>query len=313
MHGVKSQTVRKWIHAYEIPFTSRPLKVTPANKVEMPPENELRLLYENQKLTTKQIAKRFNVSSTTAKKWLQTYGIETRPPGTGLASRGATQPTAKQLHRMIHIERLTYEQIAAQYGVDFTAVYHWVVKHDIDRPETWFERHSKPDTLAAMRLDYEAGAPLEEIGGRYGNVAGSTVSNLFRSHNIPIRKGGWDGGKRFVCDDGHEVRSTYEQRVDNWLYKHGIEHTYEPQLPFSPTHKADFAANGWYIEVWGVTDSPTYKERKERKIDLYHAHLCPLIEIPQYAFFKASNNLWMRRLQQCLQPVLPMLLSKNPI
>lgn len=279
----------------------------------VPPERDLRSLYHDQRLTTAQIAERYGVSDGLVLKWMRRREIKLRPAGTGLRSRGVKPPSPDELHQMIHVEHLSYERIAKKYSVDLTAVPYWLDKYGLPRSQTWFDRHSSPDVLAEMHAAYMAGASLKQIGDRHEGVAGSTVSDLFRAHGLPRRKGGWDGGKRFVCDDGHEVRSTYEQRVDNWLYEHGIEHTYEPQLPFSPMHKADFAANGWYIEVWGVNSNPAYKERKQRKIDLYRAHLCPLIEIPYYAFAKSFKGLWFRRLEQCLQPVLPLLLSENPI
>lgn len=301
--GAQGQTVRNWIHDYDIPFTSRPIKVTPPNKKDVPPEQELRSLYETQHMTTDEMAQRFNVSGPTVRKWFKFYGISARQAGTGLATRGITAPTPEELNYMIHVERLTYYQVADKYGVDFTAVPYWLDKHGIPRPQTWHERHSDPAVVAEIKSMYECGHSLDEIGQAYEGVTGGSIKRLLLANGIPIRKDGWNGGKRFDCLDGHKVRSTYEQRIDDWLHEHGIEHTYEPKLPFSPRHKADFMANGWYIEAWGVSNNAQYKERKLRKIELYRINHAHLIEIPFHSFAKSFNDLWIRRLEQCLTSV----------
>lgn len=300
IYNVQSQTVRKWVHGYNIPFTSRPIKVAPPNKKEIPPAIELRSLYEEQRLTTAEIAQRFGVASTTVSKWLRVYKIETRVPGTGLAARGVVAPTPEELYRMIHVEHLSYEQVAAKYGVDLTAVPYWLDKHGIPRPTNWYESHSEPSIVSDMQQAYESGLSLDEVSRMFGANSREMLKKIFREQGVPIRKDGWNGGKRFDCLDGHKVRSTYEQRVDNWLHEHRVDHTYEPSLPFSPTHKADFLANGWYIEVWGVNNNAEYKERKQRKIELYQTHHAHLIEVPYHAFAKTFNDLWIRRLEQCL-------------
>ena len=298
-YGVKDRTVYKWLKADG--FTFAPSK-PPRTKVKYlsPPENELRNLYEAQRLTAEQVGERFGVSRGLVLQWLRRYGIQARPSGTGLAQRGIEPPTCEELTRMIHTDRLTYAQIAVQYGVDQSAVMHWLNKHGIERPLTWFEEHSAPETLATMRAAYESGASLDDIGQYWGGVVGTTVNVLFKAHGIPLRSDGWKGGQRFACQDGHLVRSTYERRVDDWLHEHGVEHIYEPSLPFSPMHKADFLANGWYIEVWGVTNNQAYQERKQRKSELYATNNAPLIEIPYFAFSRQSKDLWIRRLHQCL-------------
>ena len=267
---------------------------------QVPPRDTLATMYEGERLSATKIGEHFGVSNTTVAKWLTQYGIAMRPAGTGLAARGIEPPTCEELARMIHTDRLTYAQIAVQYGVDQSAVMHWLNKHDIERPLTWFEEHNTPETVAAIRAAYESGASLDAIGQHYGGVTRTMVVRLLKLHGVPLRSDGWDGGKRFACQDGHLVRSTYEQRIDDWLNEHGVEHTYEPSLPFSPVHKADFLANGWYIEVWGVTHNEAYQERKQRKLELYAANNAPLIEIPFYAFAKAQRDLWIRRLHQCL-------------
>lgn len=300
-YNVQAQTARKWLRADGVRLPSSPPPTT-QRRYTPPSEDDLRDLYHSQRLTSTQIAERFGVSKGLVLQWLRLRSIPRRRNGTGLESRGIEPPSTEDLDRMINDERLTYSQIAVQFGVDQSAVQYWLRKHDITRPPTWIKAHDNLESVAAMRTAYEAGASLEDVGQHWDGVAGTTVARLFKMNGIPLRTDGWKGGKRFACKDGHAVRSTYEQRVDDWLYEHGVDHIYEPQLPFSPMHKADFLANGYYIEVWGVTHNPAYQERKQQKITLYAANRTPLIEIPHYAFAKAQNNLWIRRLHLCLNP-----------
>jgi hypothetical protein len=114
----------------------------------------------------------------------------------------------------------------------------------------------------------------------YG-VTDKVISRLFGEYGIQPNPNGWDGGKRHACQDGHLVRSTYEQRVDDWLYRHGIEHVYEPTLPYDRRCRSDFLANGWYIEIWGVKGNAAY----------YHD--IPLIELRYNHFSVPHREKWI--------------------
>lgn len=273
----------------------------PWNKLEIPDRTLLESLYCDQQLTTNQIAEQMNVTGVTVGKWLKRHGISTRPAGIGLLTRGQKLPTKSKLNRMIHNQNMTYQEVADLYGVDLTAVPYWLDKYGLPRPQrlTFAEKYADPESQQMIKSLYDEGLSLRRIGEKF-NVTGGVISKYLREIGGEIRSDGWDGGKRHECKDGHLVRSSYELRVDNWLYKHGIEHTYEPRLPFDQSFCADFLANGWYIEVWGVTNNASYDERKAHKEKLYARHDAPLIGIPVHAFYTSNNRLWERLLKQCL-------------
>jgi DNA-directed RNA polymerase specialized sigma24 family protein len=305
--GVQSQTVRKWLRQHNIPLRKASSHHEPPNKLPLPDREPLRVLYEDETRTTEQIAARFSVSSATVSNWLRRLDIPLRPPGIGLVARGRMLPDADTLYRQIHVERLSYAEIASQHGVDQSAVMRWLDRYDIPRPIPAQVRLADPETLRDMVSLYEAGASLQAIGEIH-SVTRSIISAVFDLAGIPKRPDGWDGGKRLTCDDGHRVRSVYELRVDNWLSAHAVVHIYEPALPGNCRYNADFGANGWYIEIWGVTNSPTYEERKRRKLAHYAAHDLPLIQLPVHAFSAERHDLWARALSQCLNPPPPRLL-----
>lgn len=269
----------------------------PKNKLPIPDKTTLEFLYCDWKQTTRQIAQHFQVSDGTVGKWLKKHGIAMRPPGPGLANRGVEPPTAAELERMIHVEHLYYREIAQRYGVDQSAVMYWLDRSGIARPVTWYDRHNNPAALAELSALYDDGLSLREIGDLHG-ITRIQVAKLFRDNGISLRKDGWQGGKRFETKSGILVRSTYEQKVADWLCNQTIDFVYEPRLPFSGL--SDFLAHNWYIEVWGVKDSPKYKARQATKQLLYKQHHLPLIELHVHYFDNGRNGLWMRHLAKHL-------------
>lgn len=259
----------------------------------------LHRLYVDERMTTRQIAEIYGVDKVSVGRWLAKYGIPKRLKGRGLAHRGVEPPAAEVLRSLVHDQHLSYREIAKRYGVDFTAVPHWLDRHGIERPAVWTTRRGTSeeplpgtDDLAAL---YAQGASLAEIGALFG-VSRLPVRTRLKAANITLRADGWDGGKRLACADGHLVRSTYEQRVCDWLSERGVQHTYEPRLPWDLRSRADFLASGWYIEVWGVTNSPLYAARRQRKIDGYRAHRAPLVQINHFDFSGQKRGRWQRLL-----------------
>ncbi len=88
-------------------------------------------------------------------------------------------------------------------------------------------------------------------------------------------------------EDGHYVKSTGEETIDNILYGIRVIHCYEKIVPISDdekTVKADWfipihdTRHGIYIEYWGM-NTKEYLENKERKRAAYKKYNIPLIEI----------------------------------
>ncbi|MBQ8357362.1 MAG: hypothetical protein IJX39_06080 [Clostridia bacterium] len=87
----------------------------------------------------------------------------------------------------------------------------------------------------------------------------------------------------FLCEDGHKVKSPYEQIIDDWLYHTGILHAYEKIIPLDKNHKLtpDFyipklkrkdgtILNNIYIEFWGYGKSNiSYQNTKDYKTEIY--------------------------------------------
>lgn len=270
-----------------------------------PTKETLHELYITGGLSARQIAKRLDVSPTSVKNWLRLYDIPRRPDKPSLEHRGVKPPTAEDLYRMVHMEHLGHREIAERLNISSGSIVQWLRFYDIPRPTAWETRRGGripdlPDRDTLHRLYFDEGLSQVSIAGRYG-VSGTIIAGLFREYGLTARPAGFNGGERFTCADGHIVRSTYEQRVDNWLFEQGIPHVYEPPLPFDRRMKSDFLANGWYIEVWGVTGQARYRERKRIKRKLYVERGLPLIQIGADAFAPCRDT-WRKHLARCKRP-----------
>ncbi|MFC1930891.1 hypothetical protein ACFLXJ_01640 [Chloroflexota bacterium] len=80
-------------------------------------------------------------------------------------------------------------------------------------------------------------------------------------------------------EDGHWVRSRAEVNIDNWLYFHGIVHSYEMKLP-GTNYRCDFyiPMGKVYIEFWGL-DEEKYLATRRHKLEIYNNEKLNLIEL----------------------------------
>ncbi len=92
-------------------------------------------------------------------------------------------------------------------------------------------------------------------------------------------------GIRCLAKDGHLCYSLDEQRIDDWLYIHNIQHEREPFYPFHSTlnslgkKRADWKVKNFFIEYFGLIGHTNYERRMDEKILLaQNSNIC-LIEI----------------------------------
>ena len=85
----------------------------------------------------------------------------------------------------------------------------------------------------------------------------------------------------FTCSDGHIVKSKSEREIDEYLFSKGIQHAYEPELPYGPKEneilRPDFLLKDYlgkdkdvYIEHWGYNENNiSYTKTKKFKMSIY--------------------------------------------
>lgn len=263
--------------------------------------DEFRRLYEVERLTTYEIAAIYNTNRTRITKTLKRHGviIRTTYQSRWGVNREDRVPSKEQLQKHID-DGMTYLEIANIYSCDKTAVPYWIKRYGIEWSCTGTSRLLKKrgfvePTLQELFVMYCVDfLNTDEIARKF-NCSRGLIAARLKECGIELRPSGWNG-KTFKCLDGQIVKSTYEQRVGNWLYEHGIPYEYEPQLPFDRTRKADFLAQGKYIEIWGVRDNETYRARTEFKTAQYNLHGLPLIELGYWHFCAQKRDAWQKRL-----------------
>ena len=288
--GIAEATIYLWLHKLNIPLRDR---CRPRITVD---KTELERLYVTENLDGHDIAARLGVSADVIYYALPYYGIPIRRP--------IEKPSEERLRWMYLMEGLTIEEIAAQLGAAHDRVSGWINEYG-------FPKHAVPGSLADKGIEppskevlhdliHGQNKTLADIGKMYGNVSAVAVSVWIRKLGIPVPPPrGWSG-KRYQASDGHMVRSSYERKVDDWLSENGIEHEYDPILPFGLSGKvnrkcrADFKVGCCFVEIWGMTCLARYRTKMEAKIALYEQHHLQLIGITEDDFLVDQ---WVRILE----------------
>lgn len=116
--GVSGRTVRTWLQQAGIALRPRRER----RRCYLPPaDTELRRCYLEEGLTVDQLAARYGVSATTAKRWLGNAGIPRRAPG-----RSRRAPSGDELHRLYQDQGLSTTQIAQRHGVGQSTAHRWL-------------------------------------------------------------------------------------------------------------------------------------------------------------------------------------------
>lgn len=89
---------------------------------------------------------------------------------------------------------------------------------------------------------------------------------------------------KYICADGHIVKSKSEREIDNYLFSKGIFHVYEKPFPIDEDSAHDLHPDFYlpkediYIEFWGYDDTNAkYAESKNYKLDIYRKRKITLI------------------------------------
>ena len=114
-----------------------------------------------------------------------------------------------------------------------------------------------------------------EIKEKYPFIENLELEELKLFMNLYIKANPKDKLPDFQCEDGHYVRSTHEQLIDNFLYNNNIRHAYEQKIE-DKNKKEGYILCDWYlpdgnvyIEYWGMENNTMYEEQKNYKLKIY--------------------------------------------
>lgn len=92
-------------------------------------------------------------------------------------------------------------------------------------------------------------------------------------------------GIRCLAKDGHTCHSLDEQRIDDWLHTHDLDHEREPVYPHHPSlnpagkRRADWKVCDTFVEYFGLVGDPEYERKMDEKILLAQESNIHLITI----------------------------------
>jgi transposase len=153
--GVSGRTIRTWLQRAGIalrPGWERRRRHLP------PADTELRRCYLDEGLTIAQLAARYGVSATTAKRWLDKAGIPRRAAG-----RRSRAPGAAELRRLYQKEGLSTTQIAQRHGVGQSTAHGWLRAAEIPLRPAGLPVRTDPGHLAVPET--MVGSPSKRPGG----------------------------------------------------------------------------------------------------------------------------------------------------
>ena len=196
-YRVGTKTVRGWLLAAGIPIRTR-ADAGRRRVLEPPPADQLQQL-AGAGLSVAQIARRLDVSPSTAARWLSEAGIS--PPRTSLknrprgADRPVTRPGRRELERMYVREGLPIAAIAGRLGVSAHLVRTWLAevgiaawppggRADAVRTVRWRKPVPPVDELRELHLVRRLGR--RALASHY-QVHPSTISRWLSEAGLPTR------------------------------------------------------------------------------------------------------------------------------
>ena len=189
-------------------------------KIRRPSKEELEDLYYNEKLSVKEIGENYNVSRSTALKWIKDDGFDLRSRSEANRLRWqsikSNRPTKEELERLYCDENLLQKEIASKYGVCKQVVIDWFKEDGIEA-----RTRSEANRLR-LGLDLQlSGKPTkEELERLYCD------ENLLQKEIADLRGVSESTVRKWLKEDGIEMRS----HSDSMRIVHGKNRPPEVEL-----------------------------------------------------------------------------------
>lgn len=150
------------------------------NIIKLPLE-EIRNLYLVEKLSCKEIATRYGVSSPTIRNRLNSLGVEIRKPQIPIYSGKKNNIPIEDLY---YEYNLTLEEIGEIYHVSGNTIKNHLKAYDLPRRKPGQKKKNLP--IDEIRELYLKGNTSSELAEKF-NVGGTTILNLLHEQGVQIR------------------------------------------------------------------------------------------------------------------------------
>jgi DNA-binding transcriptional regulator LsrR (DeoR family) len=153
------------------------------NIIELPLE-EIRNLYLVEKLSCKEIATRYGVSSPTIRKRLRSLGVEIRKPQFPIYNGKKVNIPIEDLKKLYYEDNWTLEEIAEIYFVTETTIRNYLKAYGLPRRKPGQQKKNLP--IDEIKELYLKGNTSSELAEKF-NVGGTTILKLLHEQGVQIR------------------------------------------------------------------------------------------------------------------------------
>lgn len=243
--------------------------------LKRPSKKILYNLYWRKNYTQAEIAKIFNATHTSVKRWFNYYKILIKPR---ILSCGRNPNSLKNLE-------LGKTPEAEKKSAETRRIY--TKEKLIQKIKEFVEQHGRVPTKSEFVHDPS-----------YPDYV--TYRDYFGTWNNAIKTSGYEPNERWFCSrdlfakDGHRCKSISEIIIDDWLFKNNISHFREAPYPVG-RYRCDFVVNSIFIEFFGLADtfdvSPYYNEKTDKKREICGKYKIPLIELYEKDLYNLDQAL----------------------
>jgi hypothetical protein len=121
---------------------------------------------------------------------------------------------------------------------------------------------------AKVMLAYAKMGGIEHVKKKFG----SWFTALAETGALPDGVLATARGIRCIARDGHTCFSLDEQRIDDWLHAHDLDHEREPIYPQHPSlnptgkRRADWKVHETFVEYFGLVGDTEYEKKMDEKM-----------------------------------------------
>lgn len=259
---------------------AHPLKGRPKGKrhfkyIDLEPKKEQIINLYKQGFYCTDIAKKYDVSSSSIAKRLESWRIKVR------RHQGYRYDLDNYKIEIINLYNngLDARKIAKKYKTCLASILRrlnkWNIKirkntdYDVTKRKNY--RRDIDKKKEKIIKSYEKGYDSIRLGREY-NIDPFLIRKRLRNWGVKIRKSTLSCGttRKFKADDGHTLSSSTEMFIDNFLFHNGIEHIVHKRIGFGNCECDFYIVDcNLYVEYWGLMGKKDYMEKRERKLGAY--------------------------------------------
>lgn len=263
----RAHTIKNTVNSILKPLKTKLKKIRKKKTYHLflkrPSKKTLRDLYWKKNYSQTEIAKIFNATHASTRRWLKHYKISIKPR-TVSCGRNPNSIKNLELGKTPEVEKKSAEsrRIYSKEKL-IEKIKEFIQKEGRIPSKREFSKHpSYPD--------YQ------------------TYRDYFGTWNNAIRDAGyepalsWFSPKNLCAKDGHRCNSISEIIIDDWLFENNIPH-YKEYLYPERRYRCDFVVKNIFIEFFGLANAPnlapSYNETMERKRKICKKHNIHLVEL----------------------------------